>query len=929
MIVYRMDRLPDFTSARYTSLHGEGVRERALECQGDFLMWLHSLEFEGGDIGVSLRYLYEPGAPPGRRMSIFLLLRNDLGFDDEKLAGIVENSPLATFFPFDSRERGRGGFRRLDPKETAPIAGLGGEFPCAVEIIKEEALFEPTFDPAETSLRDSIFKVVPYYTVYPFEPKPDNDMVFLDALLTSFDRRAMVEVTLSPCRISNEESAAITKVLSELEKVTSASTFSISTSLGETGGSRKDTLAEMVQDQVNEMQEAAFTGRFFDFCIRVFTEDEIHAAAIADRLAIAGNGNGHYRKFVLDREDERFKPVVEASREVRTDSGLLWAEYWDRVPPEFETLLRLRRLCRVAEREEASAFFRLLVPGMEPLQSIPLESEYNVEEGAKAIHVGQDFFKPHRSVEIAVEQLKKHVFIAGVPGSGKSTAALNLLYQLHRHGIPFLVIEPAKTEYRLLKRLAKMAVPRRKRNDPAREQDEAGRHLGQALRVYSVGEEVVSPFRFNPFEFPEGIGLYEHMANVDACFRGALPISFGPLPALIGEAMEAIYRDRGWTGDDVADGSKPFPTMKDLYEKIGEIFESKEYSGEVRGNLKTAIEVRIGTLLRRNIGRIFDTESSSPDIETLMSGPVVLELDYLNEEQANLMTMFVLARIREYVRATRTSKSPLRHVIVLEEAHNIIGKTDSKGGEDQADPKAEATKYVSRFLAEMRALGEGMIIADQLPSAVAPEVVKNTNIKLIHRLVSGDDREDIGLTMLMDPVQMKDLARLLPGESYLFQEGMQKPCKVREVYLAERFPVLEEAPPTHLELIGMLEEEAWWREGVLGEVRGIVSAWETLFGELSTRFSKIEGRRHAQEGGSELEEEARDLKERLDAWAARIRGIENGEASSLRLMMRRSHGCYLEALDLMKGLDDMKKEIDKLIGRLQRVRRSLNRRLEG
>ncbi len=895
-ICYRLNRLPDFLTARYTTLFGGDVRTRVMAAQEATLRLFHSLGELGG-LTLSLRYLFDGDAPPGRGLSLFFFIKNNLGVDDDKICHLVENSPLGAFYPFETKER-QGVFKKIAWSELPEAVKTPSRFGVAAEIIKEEGQFNSLlerYQGTDPTLLGSPFRKIPYHVIYPFEPVADNDMTFLDRQFHAFNQPLMVEITLSPTTITPDEAQAVTKILGALEEITSAGSISINTSLSATVPMQRDVLAEMVQERLHEIQETAFTEKFFEFAIRVFGDDATYVGSLGDLTVLSGNAGGRYRKFIFAKGEEGFDAVAGASAAMEADSGVFWKAYWDRVPPKYQTFNNIRRFCRLAHVAELAPFFRVIVPNTEPLQTIPLETEYDFVPGEdrSALVLGRDFFKPSRAVHVELEQLKKHMFIAGVPGSGKTTALYSILFQLWCEGKPFMVIEPAKTEYRLLKRLKTL-----EREDAEGEDGDLARAagaLGRELRVYTVGNDLISPFRFNPFEFPEGIGLYEHISNVEACFRGALPISTGPLPALINEATEAIYSDLGWNPDDVADGTRPFPTMQDLHDKIGTIFETKDYSADVKGDLKTAIEVRIGTLLRRNMGRIFNTRTSSPDITTLMEEPIVLELDYLNEEQANLLTLFVLARVREYVRATRTSKSDLAHVIVLEEAHNIIGKTDGAAGEGQADPKAEATKYVARFLAEVRALGEGLIIADQLPSAVAPEVVKNTNIKLIHRLVAADDREEIGMTMLLDPSQMADLARLSPGEAYLYQEGMYKPSRVKELYIADTFEVLKEAPPTHKELIQMLQEEEWWAEAVFSPAPMLGEAMEALGRELEAKIRQLlEASLRAQQEGEDsgaFREILRQYQRLGQGFQRRYDDIRAQMTSFFQLMHRRSQRC--------------------------------------
>ena len=107
------------------------------------------------------------------------------------------------------------------------------------------------------------------------------------------------------------------------------------------------------------------------------------------------------------------------------------------------------------------------------------------------------------------------VLITGPPGSGKTTAVFNVLVQLARHGVPFLVIEPAKTEYRALRMMSDHPDP-------------DVRAMAADVRIYSPGNDGVSRFRFNPFDYPNGITLDEHISQVLACFEAAMPMG-GPL----------------------------------------------------------------------------------------------------------------------------------------------------------------------------------------------------------------------------------------------------------------------------------------------------------------------------------------------------------------------------------------------------------------
>lgn len=488
-------------------------------------------------------------------------------------------------------------------------------------------------------------------------------------------------------------------------------------------------------------------------------------------------------------------------------------------------------------------------------------------------------------IHLPIDNIAKHVFVAGVPGSGKTITVFNLLVQLFQHGVPFVVIEPAKTEYRILKTL---------KDHP----DPSVRDLASELRIYTPGNEVISPLRFNPLAYPKGVTLDEHISNVLACFQAAMPMG-GPLEALIAEAVEEVYFGRK-VGD--------FPQMDDLLEAARRIMEAKKYEGEIKSNLQAAIEVRLGLLTRRSVGKIFRCYNSVPPVEELLSTPTVIEMDSLSQEHACLLTLFLLSAFREQIRVDAKRRTGgLKHVTVIEEAHNLVGRSGpAQTSEDAADPKAFAAEYVSRMLAELRALGEGMIIADQLPSAVAPEVVKNTGTKIANRLVSVDDREGLGGAMLLGGTELEEIARLSPGECFFYTEGLYRPRRV-QCLDANTYLQLPEFPTGEM-ILPFIIKEKWYEEAQIAKgiealnslrakmnplkrsvdkIKAIVSNPGGLYPDQVTKAEQLsapEKRKTMIEIKELLEEQLEDLKDSYNFFLTRV---FNPTASSIAPLVER------------------------------------------
>lgn len=362
-------------------------------------------------------------------------------------------------------------------------------------------------------------------------------------------------------------------------------------------------------------------------------------------------------------------------------------------------------------------------------------------------------------VVFPIDLFKKHAFLAGVPGSGKTTSMLHLTSTLwKKFKIPFLIFEPAKQEYRALARTAGL----------------------EEMLIFSPSSGTFFPLHINPFEFPKGMSLSEHIRNLMAVFEGAFSLA-PPAPFMIDYSIEAIYRDKGWYPDTINDGvTLPYPTMQELYDKLEVEVEKTDYEGEIKGNLKSILQVRIGSLLRREMGDVFNVAKSSVAPEEWLKKPALIELEAMGSGPSNFLSLLLSTLIRESLKITPNADGKeLRHVIFFEEAHNLIGPVAQEITGEDADPKMAATAYVVKMLAEVRALKEGIVIADQLPTAMAPEVIKNTGLKIGHRITAEDDRELLGGTMSATGTQLEQMATFLPGEALITFEGLLRPFKAK------------------------------------------------------------------------------------------------------------------------------------------------------
>lgn len=367
--------------------------------------------------------------------------------------------------------------------------------------------------------------------------------------------------------------------------------------------------------------------------------------------------------------------------------------------------------------------------------------------GSTSIEAGRLGGAAEVSIGFGHTDLTKHAFVTGTPGSGKTTFTVGLLDRLwHEHGIPYLVIEPAKNEYRALIETT------------------------PDLQVFTPGKDHLSPLVMNPFLPPAGVRVQSYKSTLKTAFAAAVTMT-SPLDKIFEDALSAAYSRFGWFDvDTAADGREVF-SIRDFLTVFQETFARIGYTGDA-ANIGRAGQVRLQSLVG-----LFDTYPSIP-VEDLLSRPTVIELAGIeNSDDKALYIALILLQILAYVNANVAGDGKLKHVLLLEEAHVLLDADDASGPAE-ADPAAIAKKLLKRMLAEIRSYGVGIVVADQSPRKVGSDVVALTNIKLGFRLVEAADKEILAESTNMSEAQRERLARLRPGEALLFYDRLEDPEEI-------------------------------------------------------------------------------------------------------------------------------------------------------
>lgn len=591
-----------------------------------------------------------------------------------------------------------------------------------------------------------------YYIVNPWKPNEKARLIGLFRMMQRLQQPVAYVVTIIAVERSEETRESFR---SQIQFIRNAQKMNV--------GSR-DENAEQCLRVYDKFFESLRNNPHFICRISSYAENESLAKMILDAAASEAVEEGNYR---IVSEQGTFFPLVPEE-----DINELCIAEAPRGMRNWNSLFLLKELVPFV-------MFPVLYAG-ETIE-IPKESAPLYEK--TGLYLGKD--NSGYDVYFPLGLLSKHALLAGVPGSGKTFSMLHIASQLagENNKIPILVLEPAKKEYRALAH---------------------NTHLPN-LMIFSPGAAGAFPLRINPFEFPIGLKLTEHITSLNQVFEGAFDLT-PPMPFLVSEGIEQVYRDHGWYPFEINDGTRTYPNIRELYEKIAELLDKSDYAPEVKSNLKSCLQVRIGSLITREMGNVFDVPSSTFSPEEWMENSCVIELESLGPDAANFLTLLLLTLIREILRQNpRAAKDKPRHVIFLEEAHNLIGPTTVANAEN-GDAKVASTKYIVDMLAEVRALREAIVIADQLPTGLAAQVTKNTSLKIGHRITAMDDRELLASTMSADGVQLERMGSFQPGHALCVYENIQKPF---EIQIAEYDGNPE--PPDNDELFNLLSGREVYR----------------------------------------------------------------------------------------------------------------------
>ena len=404
----------------------------------------------------------------------------------------------------------------------------------------------------------------------------------------------------------------------------------------------------------------------------------------------------------------------------------------------------------------------------------------------------------NKKVELINKSLNMHTFITGSTGSGKSNTVYQMLTELHQDRIPFLVVEPAKGEYK----------------------DVFGNWSD--VNVFSTNPNIAPLININPFKFPESIHVLEHVDGLVEIFSVCWPM-YDAMPAFFKDAILRSYEEVGWDlGSSTFDGDEPeYPDFDVLVEQLNRLIEESDYASDIKSNYRGALVTRVKSLAV-GLNKFIFTSEQTP-YEVLFDQNCILDISRVKSTETKALIMGLMVYILNEYRVDRKTENNngLKHVTVLEEAHNLLKNTSSGSSE----LIGKSVEMLTQTIAEIRTYGEGFIIVDQSPSSVDISAIKNTNTKIVLRTPEANDRDAVGRSIGLSADQVNEIAKLPSGVAVVYQNDWVSPvltmidkANVEEsIYTVDRPVHIKPLKIARTELISVLMQPWLKKERLRGK----------------------------------------------------------------------------------------------------------------
>lgn len=538
---------------------------------------------------------------------------------------------------------------------------------------------------------------------------------------------------------------------------------------------------EILELQMKRYDLASALG-MWDFCAYVLSEDHNVANNVAHTYLALTQGKESYMSQAavnlwrgdLGEQSADAAAVCSYLRDLRHPVFALSPALLDQHPSFSVYPATVDATTALSGKELAYSlnFPKKSVPGLPVIECASFGRNVSTFDGTQpqqGLCIGRIFHmhrEEHVKTFLSKNSLASHTFVTGSTGAGKTNTVCRILDQALDQQVNFLVIEPAKGEYK----------------------DVYGGR--EDVNVFGTNPEFTPLLRINPFSFPSGIHVLEHLDRLVEIFNVCWPM-YAAMSAVLKDAVARSYEDCGWVlaASDNPYGADLFPCFADVARNVREILDSSEYDAENKGAYKGSLLTRLNSLTNGLNGMMLS--SNEVDASVLFDANTVIDLSRIGsaETKSLLMGLLVLKLQEHRMAEAHGMNRPLRHLTVLEEAHNLLKRSSSDQGSESGNLTGKSVEMISNAIAEMRTYGEGFVIADQAPGLLDMAAIRNTNTKIIHRLPDLSDRELAGRAANLNDQQIVELARLPKGVAAIYQNDWVEPvlCKIAKAEDGEHF----------------------------------------------------------------------------------------------------------------------------------------------
>lgn len=544
----------------------------------------------------------------------------------------------------------------------------------------------------------------------------------------------------------------------------------------------------LLEEQMKRLDQSSALG-MWDFAAYVVSEDPNVAQNVAHTYLALTQGNESYMshsainlwKGNVPNEEDAAKEIVDYIRDLRHPIFGLNKEKLneDKAYNVYPSIVTATTSLSGKELAYSLNFPQKSIAGLPVLECAEFGRNvitYDTNNPSpNQFKIGQIFHMNHvenNDVTLNNTSLASHTFIAGTSGSGKSNTIYKMLNELKKQDVKFLVIEPAKGEYK---------------NVFGKDSD---------VTVYGTNPLLTKLLRINPFSFPKEIHVLEHLDRLVELFNVCWPM-YAAMPAVLKDAIEKSYIECGW---DMVTSTNTYhldiyPTFEDVTRNIKAIIEQSDFDSDNKGAYKGSLLLRLQSLTN-GMNRLIFTHDEISYTE-LFDENVIVDLSRVGSTETKSLIMGMLVmKLQEYRMSCSNMNSHLKHITVLEEAHNLLKRTSTEQISESSNLLGKSVEMLTNAIAEMRTYGEGFMIADQSPALLDMAVIRNTNTKIILRLPEQSDRVLVGKSANLNDEQITELSKLPCGVAAIYQNEWVQPvlCKVDKFEYDENYRYADKEP---------------------------------------------------------------------------------------------------------------------------------------